>query len=259
MEAEHINIVLNNQDYLNTFFTRSVWVSANVFGVAPEKVLDKSRKRELVEARYGVIGAWHHIFKKENGNGGTKDEGLITLKETGNMMGLNHTTIIHGRKQVKNFCESDPVFREKYYRVRADIIKELTFIEQSEQGMKREEQIHKNIANYIRYQYPKTKFNVDLSGVPLSKKQAGIAKSLRSESGYPDLFIYNGINGYVGLVIELKAENVTVYKKDGTLVANDHIRKQAAMLGFFRSQGWMAEFGVGFDHAKQIIDEYLGG
>lgn len=64
---------------------------------------------------------------------------------------------------------------------------------------------------------------------------------------------------YAGLMIELKREGTRIYKKNGELVSNEHIQEQAEMLNELRERGYAARFAVGFDQAKQIIDEYLGG
>lgn len=63
---------------------------------------------------------------------------------------------------------------------------------------------------------------------------------------------------YAGLMIELKREGTRIYKKNGELVSNEHIQEQAEMLNELRERGYAARFAVGFDQAKQIIDDYLG-
>lgn len=60
-----------------------------------------------------------------------------------------------------------------------------------------------------------------------------------------------------GLYIELKKEGTRLKKKNGDW-ANKHIAEQADVLGRLRMRGYCAEFAVGFDEAKKIIDEYLG-
>ena len=62
-----------------------------------------------------------------------------------------------------------------------------------------------------------------------------------------------------GLMIELKKEGTRIFKKDGTLVADEHIREQFDMLEDLRRRGYAAEFGIGFENTKKIIDDYLGG
>ena len=44
---------------------------------------------------------------------------------------------------------------------------------------------------------------------------------------------------------------------DGTLKKDQHLEEQAKMLEKLRARGYRAEFGVGFEGCKQIIDEYF--
>ena len=124
-----------------------------------------------------------------------------------------------------------------------------------------EYQLSKQIAYYLKYQYPKVMFRFDMAGNNLSKAAAGKNKVLQKGKGWPDLFISearesqkNGI--YHGLFIELKAEGTRLYKKDGE-PADDHIKEQLSNLLHLRTKGYAVSFGVGFDHTKKIIDDYL--
>lgn len=60
-----------------------------------------------------------------------------------------------------------------------------------------------------------------------------------------------------GLFLELKREGTRLKKKNGEW-ATEHIAEQAKVLDDLRERGYCAEFAVGFDEAKRIIDEYLG-
>ena len=71
--------------------------------------------------------------------------------------------------------------------------------------------------------------------------------------GETDLYICNG------LFIELKRDGERIRKKKDLTYASEHIKEQAEMLNELRERGYAAFFAVGFDQAKQIIDEYLGG
>lgn len=64
---------------------------------------------------------------------------------------------------------------------------------------------------------------------------------------------------HAGLMIELKREGTRIFKKDGKLVADEHIREQFDMLHDLRARGYAAEFACGFDEAKKLIDDYLKG
>lgn len=129
-----------------------------------------------------------------------------------------------------------------------------------------------HVADYLRLQYPHALFHSDYgSGINLTPGQA--AKQKRQNGGrraWPDMFIAepkvetvdrltNTQRFYSGLFVELKKAGTRIYKKDGTLVADQHIREQHALLVELERRGYMARFAVGFDQAKQIIDEYLGG
>lgn len=121
------------------------------------------------------------------------------------------------------------------------------------------------VADYLRLQYSNVLFHSDFgSGIKLTMGQA--AKQKRQNGGrraWPDMFIAepelldNGEGSY-GLFIELKKECTRLKKKDGSW-ASEHIAEQAEMLERLESRGYRAEFAVGFDEAKRIIDDYLGG
>lgn len=113
----------------------------------------------------------------------------------------------------------------------------------------------KQIANYLRFQYPQVIFHFDLAGLNLSKAQAGMMKGIQGKRGFPDLFISQTSGIYSGLFLEIKTE--TPFKKDGTLKKNEHLEEQADMLLSLRMRGYYAVFGVQFDSTIKIINEYL--
>lgn len=125
--------------------------------------------------------------------------------------------------------------------------------------------LQRQVCDYIRLQYPHVIFRSDFaSGMKMSIGQATRHKKLQSHRAWPDLFVaeprnerltgvYTGHN--CGLFIELKAK--TIYKKDGSLLANDHVAEQKTMLEWLETRGYMARFAVGFDEAKKLIDDYL--
>lgn len=96
--------------------------------------------------------------------------------------------------------------------------------------------------------------------------QAAKHKRLHPERGYPDLFIArhgevifgpcNDRRLVYGLYLEIKKDDEKLTKKDGSW-RTPHIAEQAEMLERLRQVGYKAEFGVGFEACKQIIDEYL--
>ena len=144
--------------------------------------------------------------------------------------------------------------------------------------MTSEADLQVQVADYLRLQYPDVMFHSDFgSGIKLTMGQA--IKQKRQNGGrraWPDMFIAEGIvvddergqfykgsyyplkHVYLGLFIELKKAGTRIFKKDGTLVADQHIREQFDVLEQLRKRGYMAEFACGFDEAKRIIDNYLG-
>lgn len=88
--------------------------------------------------------------------------------------------------------------------------------------------------------------------------QAAKHKKFQSSRAYPDLFIAEPKRGKSGLFLEIKAENVVVFKKNGEIRQNSHLIEQDKMLKTLRNKGYEARFAVGFGNAKEMIRAYLG-
>ena len=134
--------------------------------------------------------------------------------------------------------------------------------------MLKEKMLYELLAKYLQTCYPGVIYRFDLAAdMKLTRGQAARHKRLHPYRGYPDLFIAEPRTVrkdgdkfyYAGLMIELKKAGTRIYRKDGRLVSDAHIREQFDMLEQLRQRGYMAEFACGFDEAKKIIDEYLGG
>ncbi len=132
----------------------------------------------------------------------------------------------------------------------------------------KESDLQVQVADYLRLRYPDVLFHSDFgSGIKLTMGQA--IKQKRQNGGrrsWPDMFIAEprvcdklagNSDIYAGLFLELKRSDVKIFKKDGTLVSNEHIREQFDLLESLRQRGYMAEFACGFDEAKELIDKYL--
>ncbi len=142
-----------------------------------------------------------------------------------------------------------------------------------------EETLHQQVADYLRLRYAGRLFHSDFgSGIKLTIGQASKQKRVQGgRRAWPDIFVAEprailgghgnvmSLNGepvealFYGLFLELKREGTRISKKDGSLVSDEHIREQAAVLEELRNRGYKAEFAVGFEEAKKIIDNYLGG
>nr|DAY09188.1 MAG TPA: Nuclease [Caudoviricetes sp.] len=149
-----------------------------------------------------------------------------------------------------------------------------------------EHNLYEQIARYLQLQYPNVIYRFDIAAdLKLTPGQAAKHKRLHPERGYPDLFIAEpkiakarcGVltdeereelekgmefisvkiqQNYYGLYLEIKKDGEKLTKKDGSW-RTPHIAEQAEMLERLRQAGYKAEFGVGFDECKQIIDEYI--
>ena len=133
--------------------------------------------------------------------------------------------------------------------------------------MLKEKMLYELLAKYLQTCYPDVIYRFDLAAdMKLTRGQAARHKRLHPHRGYPDLFIAEPrtieINGdkyhMAGLFLELKKDGVRIFKKDGKLVSNAHIREQFDMLEELRVRGYMAEFACGLAEATRIINLYLG-
>lgn len=128
----------------------------------------------------------------------------------------------------------------------------------------KEKDIHLQVVEYLKMQYPKALFRTDFgSGMRMTIGQAVQHQKLQSSRAYPDIFIIepriendNGIK--FGLFLELKKDDVKLFKKNGDRVKNEHFDEQWDMLDQLNKRGYIARFAIGFDEARRIIDRYLG-
>lgn len=132
----------------------------------------------------------------------------------------------------------------------------------------KESEIQAQVADYLRLRYPDVLFHSDFgSGIKLTMSQAVRQKRLNGgRRAWPDMFIAKPKLGYDGdgqpfylhgLFLELKRDGTRILKRDGSVVADEHIREQMKILLHLSRLGYKAEFAVGFEQAKQIIDKYL--
>lgn len=130
--------------------------------------------------------------------------------------------------------------------------------------------IQKRICRHIKKTYPHVIFHSDFgANLDMTEYQAKANKALQSEDKFPDLTIFapgriNPHTGrpYIGLALELKKEGTPVIlkigKDKGRLTKDEHIRAQARTLRKLNDQGWYANFGIGYEQSKKIVDWYFG-
>ena len=120
-----------------------------------------------------------------------------------------------------------------------------------------ERMVHKQVAMYLRAQYPKVRFITTLDGEYFGRQQAEAVRTLQHSRGAPDLLIFAQRGQYHGLALEIKRTYSDAYKKDGSLKKSEHLKEQNDWHWYLRGEGWYATFGCGFDECKELIDEYL--
>jgi len=122
--------------------------------------------------------------------------------------------------------------------------------------LSKEDHVQHDVIMYVQTKYK-------IQPIPLNTESNKSAferfkcKYLGLHRGIPDLFIPVSNKKYSGLFIELKADGVTVFKKNGGLRKNEHLEIQNEYHEALIKKGYYAGFCVGFDSAKKVIDVYL--
>lgn len=128
------------------------------------------------------------------------------------------------------------------------------------QTQRTEADTHRMVCQYLKIRYKDVIFASDFAaGLKLTRYQAAMQKILKSHRGYPDLFIAQPIGKWNGLFLELKRDGTTVWLQNGELTKDKHVREQYEVITQLRLKGYCANFAIGFDDAKSIIDWYLAG
>jgi len=126
----------------------------------------------------------------------------------------------------------------------------------------KEESLQVAVSTYLRLKYPGCIFTAESSGIRLTMGQAVKAKKQRSQRGLPDMMILEPRGAFFGLMIELKKEGGSPFRKDGKLMGHgcksgEHLKEQAEAIVALNEKGYQAMFATGFDEAKSIIDYYM--
>lgn len=116
-----------------------------------------------------------------------------------------------------------------------------------ERGMFREHWIQVRLFYYVSQQYPVLydyMFSVPNGG----KRDASVASQLSQEglkAGIQDIFIMIPLNGYHGLMLEVKTEQGTAQKNQKTTYDR------------FTALGYLCHIEKGYEACKKAIDDYL--
>lgn len=151
----------------------------------------------------------------------------------------------------------------------------LTASSTSNHPKRAEMQLTLKACRYIKETYPQAIVLHDFAaGLNLKDSDRMQMMATRSEDGQPDLSVDYPSRGYHGLRLEIKAEGVVIFKKDGKLRAapytrkykksgklfikkGDHLQEQAATLRKYNNMGYYGNFAVGWLQLKRIIDWYF--
>lgn len=111
--------------------------------------------------------------------------------------------------------------------------------------------------DFLKSNYPNILFRVAVDGVRLS---IGTAVKLKKngilQRSLPDIEIFFPTIKYHGLFIEMKITNRKLFKKDGSYI-DEHTKEQSLILKRFNEIGYYASFGIGYEHAKNILVAYI--
>lgn len=124
---------------------------------------------------------------------------------------------------------------------------------------RREESLQMAVCKYLDFKYPNLIYFCDMSGAKVSKAQAGKSKMMRCKRyKVLDLLILHPMNGYSGLVMEIKASKDDLYqKRNGEYLNNEHIKAQLDTVLELNRLGYKATFACGIDECLKTIDDYF--
>ena len=74
-------------------------IIANECGITVSQILDKTRKKEVINGRFIFCGIMNDYFN-------------YTLKRIGDVVGRDHTTVIHAIKKFKDRIRNEDYFRD---------------------------------------------------------------------------------------------------------------------------------------------------
>lgn len=118
-------------------------------------------------------------------------------------------------------------------------------------------ELQKQVCRWLSYQHPKVLFLSDtIASVKLTLPQQGRNKLIQKDNfKTPDLLIFEPRGRYSGLFIELKVKSP--FKKDGSLLKDEHLEGQEKTINDLRQKGYYACFSWSFEMTVEIIKNYL--
>jgi hypothetical protein len=137
----------------------------------------------------------------------------------------------------------------------------LFYVRKTDRGAnkQREKSIQRALMTTLRLEFPFVVdfFNDWAAGAYLTPGQYQERRRLSSGKGWSDLFIPYHSRGHYGFFLEIKRENVRIYRRDGNLIADEQIRTEAAFLERMNRLHYFARFGVGMENCERLLRWYL--
>lgn len=118
-------------------------------------------------------------------------------------------------------------------------------------------ELQKAICRWLNVQYPKVLYLSDtIASVKLTIPQQNRNKLIQ-KNGFktPDLLIFEPNKEFKGLFIELKVKSP--FKKDGTLLKDEHIESQQKTINDLKQKGYYACFSWSLEMTLDIINRYM--
>jgi len=125
-----------------------------------------------------------------------------------------------------------------------------------EKYLSKEDLLQRKVVTYVKLQYGVTCIPLNTESKKSRFEQYKF-KEMGGIKGQPDLFIPVPNSQYSGMFIELKADGVTVFKKDGSLRAGEHLQNQNNYHEMLKKHGYWAGFCIGIDQTLDEIDKYF--
>jgi hypothetical protein len=119
-----------------------------------------------------------------------------------------------------------------------------------------ESQAQSRLCDYMRLAYPKLWYFIDEASLKADFRTAAVMKRQQKSYKRPDIQLLEARGRYFGFFIELKREDLLLYKPNGEFI-NQHIEEQDIVLQELRNRGYKAEFIKGFDAARSAVDAYM--
>ena len=89
--------------------------TAKIYKITPDRLWEKTRKEEIVDARQTAISIIYHNY------GNVGEFRGYTLKKIGSFFNRDHTTVLHSIETAQNLFDTDDNFRNKYNEINATI------------------------------------------------------------------------------------------------------------------------------------------